>query len=59
MICTNCGQNLSEGNRFCEHCGAPISVSLPKKEGIYQPLSQQGMSGVVMEGGACTEKKCQ
>lgn len=51
MNCTNCGQKLPEGSHFCEYCGAPISVALPKKEGVYEPSNQQGIPGVVMGGG--------
>lgn len=28
-FCTNCGQPLQEGSRFCAHCGAPVSPSQP------------------------------
>lgn len=45
MNCTKCGQNLPEGSRFCEHCGAPVRVDLPKSEVGHQPSHQQGSSG--------------
>jgi hypothetical protein len=48
MICTNCGQELPEGSRFCEYCGAPVSIELPKREVVNQPSNQQGIPGVVI-----------
>ncbi len=27
MFCTNCGKELSDGNKFCPACGRPIHVS--------------------------------
>ncbi|MBW6473450.1 MAG: zinc-ribbon domain-containing protein [Anaerolineaceae bacterium] len=51
MNCANCGQKLPEGNRFCENCGAPVSIELPKMETVHQPVHQQGGPGVPMGGG--------
>lgn len=45
MICEKCGQKLPEGSRFCEHCGAPVSVELPKSEAVQQLSHQQGRPG--------------
>ena len=57
MICTNCGQKLPEGGRFCEYCGAPVSVELPKIEVVHQPSNQQGIPGLVTgEGGMRREE---
>jgi hypothetical protein len=50
MICTNCGQKLPEGNRFCENCGAPVSIELPKMETVHQTVNQQGSPGMSMGG---------
>ncbi len=50
MICTNCGQKLPEGSRFCEFCGAPVSIEPPKVEVVHQPSNQQGSPGVVTGG---------
>jgi len=50
MICTNCGQKLPEGNRFCENCGAPVSIELPKMETVHQTVNQQGSPGMPMGG---------
>ena len=52
MICTNCGQKLPEGSRFCEYCGVPVSAALPNKEEVNQPSNQQGVPGVVMGDGS-------
>ena len=57
MICTNCGQKLPEGNRFCEYCGAPVSVAFPIKEEIYQPPNHQGGSVVEMGGGGIRKEE--
>ncbi len=50
MICTNCGQELPEGSRFCEYCGAPVSVELPEMEVVHTPSNQQGVPGVETGG---------
>lgn len=48
MICTKCGQKYSEGSRFCEKCGAPVSKEFSKKEAVNQQSNQQVSPGVVM-----------
>lgn len=48
MICTKCGQKYSEGSRFCEKCGAPVSEEFPKREAVDQQSNQQVSPGVVM-----------
>lgn len=30
MICYNCGRNIPDGSKFCEHCGAVIEAGGPK-----------------------------
>jgi hypothetical protein len=50
MICTKCGQILPEGSRFCEHCGASVSV-------VNQPPHQQGSPGVEVNGGEARGEK--
>jgi hypothetical protein len=50
MNCANCGQKLPEGNRFCENCGAPVSIELPKMETVHQRINQQGNPGEPMGG---------
>lgn len=34
MFCIKCGNQIKEGNRFCEKCGAPVKNDVPKKEEI-------------------------
>ena len=50
MICTKCAQEYSEGNRFCENCGAPVGEELPTGEAVQQPSIQQASPGVVIGG---------
>ena len=50
MICTKCGQEYSEGSRFCENCGAPVGEELSKREAVDQPPNQQASPGVVLGG---------
>ena len=52
MICTKCGQKLPDDSRFCENCGAPVSVELPKMDVVYQPSHQQGGPEAVTGGGS-------
>ena len=26
MICKNCGQEVQEGDAFCQNCGSPVTV---------------------------------
>ena len=46
MYCSQCGQRLAEGARYCMYCGAPV-VSVPRDggerdaKGVGQPTSQQ------------------
>ena len=32
MFCTNCGKNVIDGAKFCNHCGVPIVSSGENKE---------------------------
>lgn len=50
MTCTKCGQEYSEGSRFCKNCGAPVGEELPKREAVDQHPNQQVSPGVVMGG---------
>ena len=29
MFCTNCGQQLQEGAKFCSNCGTPVGTATP------------------------------
>jgi hypothetical protein len=48
MNCSKCGQKFSEGNRFCENCGAPIGEELSKRVAVDQQSSQQVSPGLSM-----------
>ncbi len=50
MICKQCGQKYSEGDRFCENCGAPVDEALPERETVGQQPNRQVSPGVVMGG---------
>ena len=32
MFCENCGHQVTDGSRFCEHCGAPIAAPAQPQE---------------------------
>ena len=51
MICKKCGQELTEGSRFCENCGAPVSVELPNPEAVHENSNQQVSPAAVIGGG--------
>lgn len=38
MICTSCGKENKEGNRFCTHCGSPIAAAQPACAPVYCPV---------------------
>ncbi len=59
MICTQCKQEVNDGAKFCNHCGAPTdNVSLPASWGkrfLNQFLDQifiQIIAGAIIFGGA-------
>ena len=35
MICSNCGIIVSEENRFCHNCGAPLMPAVPVRKGTH------------------------
>ncbi len=45
MNCTNCGQDYSEGSRYCEKCGAPVGEGVPKREAVDHPPSPGVVKG--------------
>ncbi len=51
MICKKCGQEFTEGSRFCENCGAPVSVELPNPEAVHENSNQQDLPASVVGGG--------
>ncbi len=40
MYCTNCGKQIKDGARFCEHCGAPVKRGAPA--GVRAPEENRG-----------------
>lgn len=40
-FCTKCGKQLNEGDRFCYHCGEPISEIKQEKETVDAPGNSQ------------------
>ena len=36
-FCSNCGQKLTEGAKFCNNCGTAVGVVQPKKETVVTP----------------------
>ncbi len=61
MFCENCGQKLTEGQRFCENCGAPVSAS--QTEPVQNPYPSQDIpengyeSGETMVLGGAAEPR--
>lgn len=47
MYCKNCGNEISEGSRFCNHCGTPVETQLqpePRKPDLHSaPAPVMGM----------------
>jgi uncharacterized RDD family membrane protein YckC len=37
MFCTRCGQNVPEGNRFCQGCGQEVGVAAPAAQNTALP----------------------
>ena len=65
MFCTKCGQEVPEGNRFCEHCGAPMTseeevpviVEAPAAEEVpVAPEVTEAPAAPVEDPGASTAK---
>lgn len=38
--CTNCGNEINEGDKFCQNCGAPIVNQNAQQPAIEQPVVQ-------------------
>ncbi len=39
-ICTNCGNTLSAGDKFCNICGTPVSVSVGEETELLTPAPE-------------------
>jgi len=38
MLCPTCGQTVTEGGRFCMHCGSPVTVTGTKDKTMTEDL---------------------
>jgi len=38
MLCPTCGQTVTEGSRFCMHCGSPVTVTGTKEKTVTEDL---------------------
>ena len=38
MLCPTCGQTVTEGSRFCMHCGSPVTVSGTKEKTVMEDV---------------------
>ena len=43
MYCRNCGNEIADGSKFCNHCGSPVTAEPPVQEkALYFPLTFSG-----------------
>jgi len=47
MFCTNCGNQIDEGVKFCTVCGKPLASALPQKVETTPPANAYRDSGAV------------
>jgi uncharacterized membrane protein/ribosomal protein L40E len=45
MFCPKCGAENTEGNKYCQKCGAPIGVEPPKPTGVCAKCGTQNAEG--------------
>jgi uncharacterized OB-fold protein len=38
MLCPTCGQSVTEGSRFCMHCGSPITTAATEDKTVAEAL---------------------
>ena len=44
MFCSHCGQEISENNRFCQNCGAPVTPAYtPAEEDLNYQQPQESL----------------
>lgn len=45
MFCPKCGAENTEGNKYCQKCGGPLSVETPKPTGVCAKCGTQNAEG--------------
>ncbi len=45
MFCPKCGTENTEGNKYCQKCGATLSVETPKPTGVCAKCGTQNAEG--------------
>ncbi|MBN2098715.1 MAG: zinc ribbon domain-containing protein [Dehalococcoidia bacterium] len=45
MFCPKCGEENTEGNKYCQKCGAPLSIETPKPTGLCAKCGTQNAEG--------------
>ena len=45
MFCPKCGAENTEGNKYCQKCGATLSVETPKATGVCAKCGTQNAEG--------------
>src|SRR5512137_3109504 len=45
MFCPKCGVENTEGNKYCQKCGAALSVEPPKPTGVCAKCGTQNAEG--------------
>lgn len=51
MYCINCGKQIEDGARFCEHCGAPVKGGAPAGVGASEGSGRPADGRVSVNGG--------
>ena len=45
MFCPKCGAENTEGNKYCQKCGAPLAVEIPKPTGVCAKCGTKNAEG--------------
>jgi uncharacterized membrane protein/ribosomal protein L40E len=45
MFCPKCGAENTEGNKYCQKCGAPLAVETPKPTGVCAKCGTKNAEG--------------
>ena len=54
MFCYNCGNQLKDGDRFCDKCGVPVTPAAEPKQTAEEPAAQQAASETAAPGSETT-----